>query len=353
MATKKSTAPVADTPSEEQEPQEAPDTTVKKTATGKPVKSDVRQKKATVRPLERVAATAESKESGLTPKEREQAKIYPPRVTDRTLRLYLKEVAKIPQITPEEEKELGRRIQQGDEEALRRLVEANLRFVIKIAKKYRGYGVPFVDLINEGNLGLIEAARRFDPERNVKFTSYAVWWIRQAILQALSALGHPLRLPPKVANLVYQVGQTIQKRAGELRRRPTLQEIAEEMNISEKNLENILELSAPGISLSQPIDQEGDIVVGETISDTSVSLEEQAFTKIAEELLEEAMDSLDPKERRILELRYGLRGNKPHTLKEIGKIVGLSRERVRQIEMKAIEKLRQHQKIKALVSHLN
>jgi len=300
-----------------------------------------------------VPVPKEKEEERLSIKEREQAKVYPPRVTNRTLRLYLKEVARIPQVTPEEEKELARRIQQGDEEALRRLVEANLRFVIKIAKKYRGYGVPFVDLINEGNLGLIEAARRFDPDRNVKFTSYAVWWIRQAILQALSALGHPLRLPPKVANMVYRVGQTIQRQAGELRRRPTIREIAEELRVSERNLENILELAAPGISLSQPVDQEGDIVVGETISDESVHLEEQAFSKIVQEILEEAMQELDPKERRILELRFGLKGNRTHTLKEIGKIVGLSRERVRQIEMKAIEKLRQHQKIRSILSNLN
>ncbi len=289
----------------------------------------------------------------LTVKEKEQAKVYPPRVTNRTLRLYLKEVAQIPQIPPEKEKELGRRIQKGDEQALRELVEANLRFVIKIAKKYRGLGVPFVDLINEGNLGLIEAAKRFDPERNVKFTSYAVWWIRQAILQALSSMGHPLRLPPKVANMVFRVGQSVQRQAEKLRRRPTMSEIADDLNIRQRDLENILELSAPGISLSQPIDQEGDIAVEDTISDDSVHPEAEAIAKLVREELYRAMEELDARERMILEYRFGLRDGKPRTLKEIGKLIGLSRERVRQIEVKALEKLRRHQKIRALQSALN
>jgi len=125
---------------------------------------------------------------------------YKSKQANREMRLYLKEISKIPILTPEEEKEIGKRVQAGDREALQMLVESNLRFVIKIAKKYRGCGLPFMDLINEGNLGLIEAARRFDPTRNVKFTSYAVWWIRQAILHSLSSLGHPLRLPPKISN---------------------------------------------------------------------------------------------------------------------------------------------------------
>lgn len=297
--------------------------------------------------------SAIEEDQALSVKEKEQAKVYPPRVTNRTLRLYLKDVASIPQITPEHEKELGHRIRQGDTDALLELVEVNLRFVIKIAKKYRNLGVPFVDLINEGNLGLIEAAKRFDPERNVKFTSYAVWWIRQSILQALSTMGHPLRLPPKVANMVFRVGQSVQRQAETLRRRPTMMEIAQDLNVQQRDLERILELSSPGISLSQPIDSEGDISVEDTISDDSVQPESEAMHSLLYEVLYRAISELDERERTILEYRFGLKDGKPRTLKEIGKLVGLSRERVRQIEVKALEKLRQHSKIRSLQSALN
>jgi RNA polymerase primary sigma factor len=181
--------------------------------------------------------------------------------SNREMRLYLKEIARIPLLSPEEEKELGRRVQKGDKAALQKLIESNLRFVIKIAKKYRGHGISFLDLINEGNLGLIEAAKRFDPTRNVKFTSYAVWWIRQSILHAISSLGHPLKLPAKVSNTLYRVGKTIAKSSHLLNRRPTLTEIANDVGISEKELNAALELAGDATSLNQPLDKQGELVL--------------------------------------------------------------------------------------------
>jgi len=281
-------------------------------------------------------------------------KLYKQKVSNKTMRLYLKEISKIEPISPEEEKKLARRIKKGDEEALRRLVEANLRFVIKIAKKYRGCGVPFTDLINEGNMGLIEAAKRFDPKRNVKFTSYAVWWIRQAILHAVSDMGHSMRLPPKISNMVYKIGKSIVKQSHKLKRKPTMEELANSLDIPQKELENILEISANSLSINQTIDENGELELKDVLEQHSVpSVEESIFKNFMEDTLKECLNILDNREKKIIDLRFGLHDNKPKTLKEIGEIVGLSRERIRQIEAKALEKLRNHQKCQWLQSYLN
>lgn len=270
------------------------------------------------------------------------------------MRLYLKEISKIPLLTVEEEKELGRRAQQGDLESIKKLVESNLRFVIKIAKKYRGYGLSFADLINEGNLGLMEAARRFDPTRNVRFTSYAVWWIRQAILHALSDLGHALRLPAKVSNTLYRVGAIMRKKTNELRRKPTLQEIADEAGVSEAELTSIMELSGDATSLNQPLDQEGEIVLEDMIEQNALpTVEEEIISRFRKEHLDEALGLLDPTEQSVLRLRFGLDDGQNRTLKEIGDQMGLSRERIRQIEAKALHKLRHSRKNASLSSYLN
>ncbi len=270
------------------------------------------------------------------------------------MRLYLKEIAKIPLLSAEEEKELGRRVQKGDRAALQKMVESNLRFVIKIAKKYRGHGISFLDLINEGNLGLIEAAKRFDPERNVKFTSYAVWWIRQSILHAISSLGHPMKLPAKVSNTLYRVGKTIAKTSHSLNRRPTLKEIADDVGISEKELNAALELAGEATSLNQPLDKEGDLVLGDMLEDTKVpSVEERTISQFLKQHLNEALHELDKNEERVLRMRFGLDEESPCTLKQIGDKMGLSRERIRQIEAKALTKLRSHRRSSSLQSYLN
>jgi RNA polymerase primary sigma factor len=270
------------------------------------------------------------------------------------MRLYLKEISKIKPITPKEEKQLAKRIQKGDEEALRRLVEANLRFVIKIAKKYRGCGLPFTDLINEGNMGLIEAAKRFDPKRNVKFTSYAVWWIRQAILHAVSDMGHSMRLPPKISNMIYKIGTTLVKQSHQLKRKPTMEELAKTLDIPQKELENIMEISANSVSINQPIDDEGELELEDTLQQQSMpSVEESLFRSFMENTLSECLTILDQREKQVIDLRFGLNDQKPKTLKEIGELMGLSRERIRQIEAKALEKLRNYKKCQGLQSYLN
>ena len=274
--------------------------------------------------------------------------------SNREMRLYLKEIAKIPLLSADEEKELGRRVQKGDKDALQKMVESNLRFVIKIAKKYRGHGISFLDLINEGNLGLIEAAKRFDPERNVKFTSYAVWWIRQSILHAISSLGHPMKLPAKVSNTLYRVGKTIAKSSHLLNRRPTLKEIADDVGITEKELNAALELSGDATSLNQPLDKQGELVLGDMLEDTTVpSVEETTVSKFLKEHLNEALHELDRNEEKVLRMRFGLDDDPPRTLKQIGDKMGLSRERIRQIEAKALSKLRGNRRSASLQSYLN
>ncbi len=271
----------------------------------------------------------------------------------REMRLYLKEISKIPLLTAPEERELGRRVQQGDQSALQKLIESNLRFVIKIAKKYSGFALSFQDLINEGNLGLIEAARRFDPGRNVRFTSYAVWWIRQGILHALTSLGHPIRLPAKVSNTMYRMGRTMQKKTAELSRKPTLEEIATDMGMDEYELSNMIEMAGGATSFNQPLDDEGDLVMEDLLSEDSSSVEDMLSTQFLRKHLEEAISKLDENEQKILKLRFGLDDGVSRTLKEIGDEMGLSRERIRQIEAKALNKLRHSRRARTLSSYLN
>ncbi|MCI0414652.1 RNA polymerase sigma factor RpoD/SigA [bacterium] len=276
-----------------------------------------------------------------------------PKQSSREMRLYLKEISKIPLLTAEEEKELGARVRKGDTAALQKLVESNLRFVIKISKKYRGFGLSFLDLINEGNLGLIEAARRFDPERNVRFTSYAVWWIRQAILHALTSMGHPLRLPAKISNTMFRMGKTITKKTAELNRRPTMEEIAADMGMDEKELSSMIEVAGGATSLNQPLDEQGELVLEDVLMDGSVSVEEELESQFLSKHVAEAMERLDENERKILTLRFGLEDGVSRTLKEIGDSMGLSRERIRQIEAKALNKIRNSRRARTLASYLN
>jgi RNA polymerase primary sigma factor len=276
-----------------------------------------------------------------------------PKQSSREMRLYLKEISKIPLLTADEEKELGRRVQSGDTAALQKLVESNLRFVIKISKKYRGFGLSFLDLINEGNLGLIEAARRFDPERNVRFTSYAVWWIRQAILHSLTNMGHPLRLPAKISNTMFRMGRTITKKTAELKRKPTMEEVAEDLGMDTQELSSMVKVAGGATSLSQPLDEQGDLVLEDILMDESPTIDEKIEEQFLSKHVGEAMERLDENERRILSLRFGLDDGVSHTLKEIGDSMGLSRERIRQIEAKALTKIRHSRRARTLASYLN
>lgn len=273
---------------------------------------------------------------------------------NRAMRLYLKEISKIPLLTAEEERELGRRVWTGDKAALQKLTESNLRFVIKIAKKYRKSGLPFLDLINEGNMGLMEAARRFDPNRGVRFTSYAVWWIRQAILHYLSQAAQVFRVSPKTANILYRVATTLAKKRSEETEAPTREELAKEIGVSLNELNSALEASAGTLSLDHPIDESGDLVLGDTLEQRIIeSAENTAITEHLKEQIGESLSSLTNMEENVLRLRFGLDTDEPMTLKEIGDRMNLSRERIRQIEAQALGKLRKSSTAPALASYLN
>lgn len=273
---------------------------------------------------------------------------------NRAMRLYLKEISKIPLLTAEEEKELGRRVQKGDREALQKLIESNLRFVIKIAKKYRKSGLPFLDLINEGNIGLMEAARRFDPDRGVRFTSYAVWWIRQAILHYLSQASQVFRVSPKTANILYRVATTLAKKRSQENETPTREALAAEIGVTQNELNAALEAAAGTLSLDHPIDDSGDLVLGDTLEQNRVvSADVQTVNHHLKEQIGESLGSLTQMEERVLRLRFGLDDDDPLTLKEIGDRMNLSRERIRQIEAQALGKLRRSSTAPALQSYLN
>ena len=270
------------------------------------------------------------------------------------LRRYLQEIGRFKQLTPDEEKELGRRVQDGDVEALRRLVESNLRFVVAYAKRYRHSRVSLLDLINEGNIGLIQAAKKFDPERNVKFITYAVWWIRQAILHALSEHGASFRLPQKQANVLYRLERSRQALGRELERNPSEKELADELGMAPEDVRVLLASNQNILSLNEPVDEEGEAEFGDLLQQYVVpDTDEEMVRRSFEETLREALAGLSEKERQILSLRFGLEDDKPLTLREIGEALGISRERVRQIESQALTKLRRSSQARALVGYLN
>lgn len=270
------------------------------------------------------------------------------------LKRYLREISKFPLLTPAQEKEIGARIQRGDKEALHTMVESNLRFVVSFSKKYRGWGLSFQDLINEGNIGLMEAAKRFDPERGVKFITYAVWWIRQAIIHALSEQGGPFRIPQKQANLLYNIHKTIATMTPLLERAPTAGEVAEELDVPRANVELLMQAESEDLPLESSSDDDSeyqllDRIEQFTIPPADQNLMEESFKK----LLMGMLGDLDEKERQVLVMRFGLDGREPHTLKEVGDQIGLSRERIRQIETHALKKLKHSKKSNQLMGYLN
>lgn len=271
------------------------------------------------------------------------------------LRRYLLEIARFPTLTAEEEKTLGRLVQeQGDPDALKRLVEGNLRFVVAYAKRFRHSRVSLLDLINEGNIGLIQAARKFDPKKDVKFITYAVWWIRQAILHALSEHGATFRLPQKQANTLYRLERARTALGRALERPPTEAELSEELEMDPKEVQLLLSSNQNILSLNQPVDEDGEAEFGDLLEQEVIpDTDEQILRRSFEEKLREALGELSPKEQRILSLRFGLDDDQPRTLREIGEELGISRERVRQIESQSLSRLRRGSKAKALQSYLN
>ena len=274
--------------------------------------------------------------------------------SSESLKKYLKEISRLERITPKEERVLGRKIHGGDIRALRRLVEANLRFVVSYAKRYRGCGLSFLDLINEGNIGLIEAAKRFDPGKNVKFITYAVWWVRQSIIHALSDQSGAFRLPQKQANLLYRIGKAQSRLRSELKRTPSIEEIAVRMDITVTEVNNLLQVSDDNISLSALIDEEHDFHLSDKLEQTIIPSADLVLLKNSlKKHLSRALGELDPKEEKVVRLRFGLDGADPKTLKEIGEMMSLSRERIRQIEAQALDKLNRSQRCMQLRGYLN
>jgi RNA polymerase primary sigma factor len=271
-----------------------------------------------------------------------------------SLNTYIREIATFKPLTPEDEKKLGRRIQAGDEEALQALVESNLRFVVHYAKRYRGLGLAYMDLIHEGNLGLMEAAKRFDPERNVKFISYAVWWVRQAILHALSEHARVFRLPQKLSGQVSKVQQAREKLKVELERMPTVEELAERTAHTPEEVQALLMASGDDVSLSAAVGEEGGLELGDTLEqDVIPSVEVEMIRTSFEKSIQSMVGDLDEKERAVIRMRFGLDGEEPRTLQEIGEAMDLSRERIRQIESRAKEKLRRSREAQGLRGYLN
>ena len=275
-------------------------------------------------------------------------------VATDSLNAYIRDIAKFKPLSGDDEKVLGRRIQGGDQEAVKRLVEANLRFVVHYAKRYRGLGMSYMDLIHEGTLGLMEAAKRFDPERNVKFISYAVWWVRQAIFHALSEHVRVFRLPQKLSGQVSKLSAAREKLKGELERLPTIAELAERTALPPAEVEQLLLAAGDDVSLSTAVGDDGGLELGDTLEqDTVPSVEVEMIRSSFERRIQGMVSGLDEKEREVIRMRFGLDGEEPKTLQEIGEAMGLSRERIRQIESRAKEKLRRSREAHGLRGYLN
>jgi RNA polymerase primary sigma factor len=273
---------------------------------------------------------------------------------DRSLDLYLREIGETPLITAEQEVELAKRIKQGDHDALERLTKANLRFVVSVAKQYQNQGLSLADLINEGNIGLIKAAKRFDETRGFKFISYAVWWIRQAILQALAEQSRIVRLPLNRVGTLHKIGKVSSSLEQEYGREPSPDEIARELELSALEVSDTLKISNSHLSLDAPFSVSEDNSLIDVLEDEfQPSPDENLLDDSLRIEIEKALDTLTPREAEVINLYFGLNGEKALTLEEIGARFGLTRERVRQIKEKAIRRLRHTSRSKSLRAYLN
>jgi len=272
---------------------------------------------------------------------------------DDPVRMYLKEIGRVPLLSAEEEVELAKRIEQGDPIARRRLVEANLRLVVSIAKKYVGRGMLFLDLIQEGNLGLIKAVEKFDYRKGYKFSTYATWWIRQAITRAIADQARTIRIPVHMVETINKLIRVSRELVQELGREPAPEEIAERMNLTAERVQEIMKIAQEPVSLETPIGEEEDSHLGDFIEDQdALAPAEAASFTVLQEQLEDALDTLSEREEKVLRLRFGLDDGRARTLEEVGKVFGVTRERIRQIEAKALRKLRHPSRSKVLKDFL-
>lgn len=273
---------------------------------------------------------------------------------DDPVRMYLKEIGRIKLLTPEEEQEIAKKMAEGDEDARKRMSEANLRLVVSIAKRYVGRGMQLLDLIQEGNLGLMKAVEKFDYTKGYKFSTYATWWIRQSITRAIADQARMIRIPVHMVETINRVLRTSHSMVQKLGREPTTKEIADELHIEESKVEEVLKIAQEPVSLETPIGEEEDSHLGDFIQDDEASQpsEEASYTLLREQL-EEVLSTLTPREEQVLRMRFGLTDGKPHTLEEVGKEFDVTRERIRQIESKALRKLRHPSRSKKLRDFLN
>ncbi|MFQ5789136.1 MAG: RNA polymerase sigma factor RpoD/SigA [Acidobacteriota bacterium] len=270
-----------------------------------------------------------------------------------TLNHYIQEIRRFPRLSPDEEKQLGRRIQGGDENALRKLVECNLRFVVSFAKRYRGLGPSLLDLIHEGNLGLMQAARRFDPERNVKFISYAVWWVRQCIVRAVSEHNRIFRVPVRMSRAFGRMERQFEAESRE-KGTPAPEEVAASLDVSLDDVNTFLAISGMDVSLSDPVGEDSGLELADSLAQDAIPpVEGELIRKACMSLIRQWLQVLGPKEAEVIRLRFGLSGEEPRTLQAIGERLHISRERVRQIESQALTKLRRSSYAPALRGFLN
>jgi RNA polymerase primary sigma factor len=291
-------------------------------------------------PAQKSAAEAE-RSDGKRGRKRQKALDLKPDMTTDSLQLFLKDIGKVRLLTAAEEVELAKRIERGDLDAKQNMVESNLRLVVSIAKNYRNQGLPFLDLIQEGTLGLVRAAEKFDYRKGFKFSTYATWWIRQAIARALADKARTIRIPVHVVEKLNKIGRAERKLVTELGREPTPEEIAEVTGIEPEEVDSIKRSAQAPVSLEKPVGDEEESEFGQFIADERAeSPFERAAELLTKEALKEALENLSYRERRVLELRYGLGGEHPRTLDEVGRTFNVTRERIRQIEAQTLTKLR-------------
>ena len=275
---------------------------------------------------------------------------------DDSVRLYLREIGKIPLLTPEEEADLADRIVKGDKKAKDKMVESNMRLVVSIAKRYGGRGLDFLDLIQEGNTGLLRAVEKFDPAKGFKFSTYATWWVRQAITRAIADQARTIRIPVHMVETINKVLRTTRKLTTELNREPTNEEIAEELGLEPEKIDYVMRIKQDIASLDASVGREGDdedSVLGDFVEDEERdSPEDSAANQILKEQLSEIIATLTDREQKIIRLRFGSGGGRPHTLEEVGNEFDVTRERIRQIEAKALSKLRKNKDTKKLHEYL-
>ncbi len=275
---------------------------------------------------------------------------------DDSVRLYLREIGKIPLLTPEEEADLAQRIVKGDKKAKDKMVEANMRLVVSIAKRYGGRGLDFLDLIQEGNTGLLRAVEKFDPDKGFKFSTYATWWVRQAITRAIADQARTIRIPVHMVETINKVLRTTRKLTTELNREPTNEEIAKELDMEPDKVDYVMRIKQDIASLDASVGKDGDdedSVLGDFVEDEERdSPEDSAANQILKEQLAEILATLSEREQKIIRLRFGIGGGRPHTLEEVGSEFDVTRERIRQIEAKALSKLRKNKDTKKLHEYL-